>query len=77
MKSNITLPTHFSADLAEEIGLHLGDGSMNFYNGKGFYQLRGHIKDDKEHYKTRIKDLYQKLYNITPKLRDMPSSLPL
>ena len=37
-------------ELAEEVGWHIGDGSMNFYKGKGLYQLRGHIEDDKEHY---------------------------
>ena len=71
---NINLPKCFSVDLAEEIGLHLGDGSMNFYNGKGFYQLRGHIIDDKEHYITRIKPLYKKLFNLDVNLKDMHSS---
>ena len=41
-------------ELAEETGLHIGDGSMNFYKNKGelkgLYQLRGHMTDDKEHY---------------------------
>ena len=63
-----------SSDLAEEIGLHLGDGSMNYYNGKGLYQLRGHIKDDKQHYILRIKPLYKILFNIDISLRDMPST---
>ncbi|MFH1503480.1 MAG: hypothetical protein ABIE36_02390 [Candidatus Diapherotrites archaeon] len=45
------IPSKISEELAEEIGWHIGDGSMNFYKNrgklKGFYQLRGHIKDDK------------------------------
>jgi len=63
-----------SEDLAEETGLHIGDGSMNFYNGNGFYQLRGHIEDDKAHYATRIKPLYSSLYGFEASLRDMPST---
>lgn len=63
-----------NCDLAEETGLHLGDGSMNFYNGKGLYQLRGHIEDDKPHYALIIKPLYKKLFNIDLSLRDMPST---
>lgn len=64
MKFNIKLPTQISEILAEEIGLHLGDGSMNFYKGKGFYQLRGHLRDDKQHYIERIKPLYNHLFNL-------------
>ena len=63
-----------NSDLAEEIGLHLGDGSMNYYNGKGLYQLRGHITDDKSHYIIRIKPLYKSLFNIDIRLRDMHST---
>lgn len=61
-------------ELAEEVGWHIGDGSMNFYNNKGFYQLRGHIKDDKEHYLNRIKPIFEKLYNTKINLRDMFST---
>ena len=67
-----------SAELAEETGLHIGDGTMNFYkNGnkiKGSYALRGHIQDDKEHYQKRIQKLYQEIYGFLPSLRDMPST---
>ena len=63
-----------TSDLAEEIGLHLGDGSMNYYNGRGLYQLRGHFEDDKSHYILRIKPLYKTLFNIDISLRDMPST---
>ena len=50
LNKNITLPKRITADLAEEIGLHIGDGSMNIYKKKGLFQLRGHIRDDKKHY---------------------------
>lgn len=68
------IPVNIDEFLAEEIGLHLGDGSMNFYNNKGLYQLRGHIIDDKNHYQTRIKGLYKQIFNINIKLREMPST---
>ena len=62
----------------EEIGLHVGDGSMNFYRSKnktkGLYQLRGHSIDDKLNYYTRIKFLYKYLYNLDISLRHMPST---
>jgi len=71
-------PSKISTELAEEIGWHIGDGSMNFYKNrgklKGFYQLRGHIKDDKEHYEKRIKVLFKKLFDIDIRLREMHST---
>jgi len=72
------LPSKISLELAEEIGWHIGDGSMNFYKNRGklrgFYQLRGHIEDDKEHYEKRIKYLFKKLFDIEIRIRDMPST---
>ena len=67
-----------SEELAEEVGWHIGDGSMNFYKNrgtlKGFYQLRGHMEDDKEHYEKRIKPLFERLFGIKINIRDMPST---
>lgn len=74
IQKQITLPTCLTLDLAEEIGLHIGDGSMNFYSNKGLYQLRGHIIDDKNHYETQIRELYVKLYNLKINLREMKST---
>ena len=69
---------NIAPELAEEIGWHIGDGSMNYYNNKGdlkgFYQLRGHIKDDKQHYIERIKPIFEKVYQVKIKLREMPST---
>ena len=48
---SMIIPSEINAELAEETGWHIGDGSMNYYKSKGklkgFYQLRGHIDDDK------------------------------
>jgi len=65
-------------ELAEEVGWHIGDGSMNFYKqGKrlrGIYQLRGHIEDDRQHYIERIKPFFKKLFDVDISLRVMPST---
>ena len=72
------MPEESSEELSEEIGLHIGDGSMNFYkyNNKfrGLYSLRGHLKDDRTHYEFRIKQLYEDLFNLKLSLREMKSS---
>ncbi len=71
-------PSIISLELAEEVGWHIGDGSMNFYKNKGklrgFYQLRGHIEDDKEHYEKRIKYLFKELFDIEVRIREMHST---
>ncbi|MDD5253573.1 MAG: LAGLIDADG family homing endonuclease [Candidatus Nanoarchaeia archaeon] len=77
-EKGLILPEKMTLELAEEIGLHIGDGSMNFYQNKkrmlGSYSLRGHIQDDKHHYLSRIAPLYQRLYNLKPRIREMPST---
>ena len=64
----MNVPSKISDELAEEVGWHIGDGSMNFYNlgnkKRGFYQLRGHIEDDEKHYLERIKPLFENLFKI-------------
>ena len=71
-------PKEISEELAEEVGWHIGDGSMNFYSNigkqKGIYQLRGHIDDDREHYIKRIKPIFKSLYGADISLREMPST---
>lgn len=74
LNRGIIIPKKMSPELAEEIGLHAGDGSMNFYSGKGLFQLRGHIKDDREHYEKKIKELYKTLYNLDVNIREMKST---
>ena len=78
LKKGIFIPDKLTEDLSEEIGLHIGDGSMNFYKNKdklkGCYQLRGHIEDDKDHYNDVIKPLYEQVYSFTPSLRNMKST---
>jgi len=74
----IKFPSKITPELAEEVGWHIGDGSMNYYKNNrytsGIYQLRGHIEDDKEHYLQRIKPIFKSLYGIEISLREMPST---
>ena len=76
--SQIKLPDEITPELSEETGLHIGDGTMNFYQQrnklKGKYSLRGHIKDDKPHYEGRIKELYKLVYNLDVSLSEMKST---
>ncbi len=76
LEKHLCLPKVFTPKLAEEIGLHIGDGSMNYYGlkSKGFYQLRGHITDDKPHYYSRIRKIYKDLFNLDINLREMQST---
>ena len=75
---NILIPKSITPELAEESGWHIGDGSMNYYNNKGYrkgiYQLRGHIEDDREHYINIIKPIFKLLYGVDVSLRLMPST---
>jgi len=75
---NIIIPNSITQELAEESGWHIGDGSMNYYNNKGYvkgiYQLRGHIVDDREHYINVIKPIFKLLYGVDISLRLMPST---
>ena len=68
------IPNKITSELAEETGWHIGDGSMNIYKNKGFYQLRGHIEDDKQHYIKRIAPVFRRLYGLKLNLREMPST---
>jgi len=78
MNPDLTTPKVITPELAEEIGWHIGDGSMNFYANKckkkGLFQLRGHKLNDREHYLKIIKPTFKKLYNLSINLRDMEST---
>jgi len=70
IKRNVIIPSLNNPNLAEEIGIHIGDGSMNIYDGVFLYSLRGHKKDDKNYYTKIIPVLYKKIYNIDVHIRE-------
>jgi hypothetical protein len=47
---DVKLPKAMSEKLAEEIGLHIGDGSMGIYRNRGIYSLRGNKICDRAFY---------------------------
>jgi hypothetical protein len=72
VRIKVKLPSAMSKELAEETGIHIGDGSMNFYKNSGLYSLRGHKTDDEKYYRYHIKSLFKKLYDADIKLRTWP-----
>jgi len=67
-KKNLKFPKKLTPFLAEEIGIHLGDGFLS--NKKNNFRLKGNKKDEKEYYDTYIKNLYKKLYNLDINLKE-------
>jgi hypothetical protein len=62
LNRKIKLPNKITPKLAEEIGMHFGDG---FLSEKRYdYRLKGNPKNEKEYYKSYIKPLFKDLYNI-------------
>lgn len=55
--------------LAEETGIHVGDGSMNIYNRVYTYTLACHHIDDKEYMANHVIPLYEEVYGIIPNLK--------
>lgn len=63
--SDIKFPEKLTPELAEEIGIHIGDGhlSANRYR----YKLFGN-QDETEYYENFVVELYKKLFNIQVRL---------
>ena len=67
VKYKLKLPTEYSEELAEETGIHIGDGFMNIYpkyNNNTFSYSADAVNDVK--YSKFVKELIKKLYNISP-----------
>lgn len=63
----LILPTKYSLSLAEETGIHIGDGSMNIYkeHNANSYTYSGHAIDDLD-FSKYVKNLMKMLYNLYP-----------
>jgi intein/homing endonuclease len=64
----VKIPNKITPLLAEEIGAHIGDGSMGIYNGTHIVSFSGHPIDDKYYYKW-LAWCYLKLFGIKVNLR--------
>ena len=60
---------NLNESLAEETGIHIGDGSMGIYKSGALFSVAGHPIDDKEYYEKHLKKLFKELYNIDLRLR--------
>src|SRR3989339_22718 len=70
LKRELKIPAVITEELAEETGIHIGDGSMNRYGrGSYMYSLEGDPLE-KEYYEKHIGPLYKKLYNLNVRLRE-------
>lgn len=66
----IAIPLEFTNALAYETGLHIGDGSMNFYSNHGLYSLRGDKIKDRQFFQEIIAPLYYEVYSAKVNLRE-------
>lgn len=63
--SGIKFPQKLTPELAEEIGIHIGDGHLS--SNRYRYKLFGN-QDESEYYENFLTGLYQRLYNIKVRL---------
>ena len=66
----IILPYEMSEELAEEIGIHLGDGCMSF--NRNYFSVKTN-KTEESYVTDFLFPLYKKLYNIDLRLMQLPS----
>nr|MBI4156093.1 LAGLIDADG family homing endonuclease [Candidatus Woesearchaeota archaeon] len=67
IKKNLKLPSILTPDLAEEVGMHYGDGFLS--DNKFEYRLKGN-KNEQDYYDLFIKPLYKKLFNIELNIKE-------
>lgn len=65
----ITIPNKLSELLAEETGMHIGDGTMGVYNKRYRFAMEGDAEEDREYYFYWVKKVYSQLYNLNVNLR--------
>jgi hypothetical protein len=61
---------NMTKDIAEEVGIHIGDGSMNIYKNIPTYTVACNSVSDREFITNTVAPLIRKIYKIEPKLRN-------
>ncbi len=70
LKKKIIFPKKITEELAEEIGVHLGDGCLS--KNKNYFSVKTNKKEE-EYMINFLFPLYKKLYNLDLKLMRLPS----
>jgi len=74
LQKSIKIPSALTKELAEIIGLHIGDGHLGYRKDKYQYviQMTGNLKTERGHYDNYISKLWKKVFNIDLKLKEFP-----
>ncbi|PIN89215.1 hypothetical protein COU61_03190 [Candidatus Pacearchaeota archaeon CG10_big_fil_rev_8_21_14_0_10_35_13] len=70
IKRGIIFPEHMTSELAEETGIHLGDGCMR--NERNYYSVKCNKKEE-DYMIGFVILLYKRLYNLSLRLMRLPS----
>jgi len=69
IKKGIIFPNKMTSELAEEIGVHLGDGCLS--KNRNYFSVKTNKREEK--YMLYLFKLYKKIYNLDLKLMKLPS----
>jgi len=69
-RTKINFPPSLSKELAEEIGIHIGDGSLFFRKKENHYDYVVCLNREEESYKNYVISLIKKIYGIFPSYID-------
>jgi len=68
----VRIPNEINVDLSEEIGIHIGDGSLFIAKDKKWnsysYSLSGNLREELQYYEDFVLPLYKKLFNLEANL---------
>lgn len=75
VKKNIRLPRVLNPNLAELIGIHIGDGYLGYRENKKEFliQCMGNPKTEKEHYDKFMNSSWKEIFNIDLNLKNFNS----
>ena len=70
IKRRISIPDIYNEDLAEEVGIHLGDGNLFIETHKDYtksyqYSIHGNLLNETQYHREWIYSLLKKLYNYS------------
>ena len=75
LKRQVQIPTTSSKDLAEEVGIHIGDGSLYFKNDRSEFRVFGNPRNEVPYFKNFLQPLYRRLFNIDTWIRIQNNAL--